>query len=113
MNAFGFQAEYVRHMDSGHSWLEVPFRELVELRIEFDITGYSYMRGTRAFLEEDCDMQVFLKARRLECSEPKIVEEWTLEEGSTFSVIRKYDRYDPDDLSDNLNKEKKKKKKKN
>lgn len=50
--------------DAGHSWLEVPFDLLYEWGIVDDISTYSYMNDNMAYLEEDCDMPIFLKAYR-------------------------------------------------
>ena len=54
---------YTRHEDSRHSWLQVPLLELVSLGIAHEISSYSYMCGTYAYLEEDVDMQTFRRAR--------------------------------------------------
>jgi hypothetical protein len=43
--------------DSGHGWLKVRLGYVYGL----DISGYSYMDNQFAYLEEDCDAQVFYK----------------------------------------------------
>jgi len=43
------------HTDSGHGWLEVAIDDIRELNIAHLISSYSYVKGERAFLEEDCD----------------------------------------------------------
>lgn len=50
------------HADAGHGWLEVPRSLLVHLGIDRDITGYSYMNGNSAYLEEDLDASRFFEA---------------------------------------------------
>lgn len=50
------------HADPGHAWVAVPKSTLKELGIESEISHYSYQDGGTAFLEEDCDMQVFVQA---------------------------------------------------
>ena len=57
---------YTFHSDCGHGWLEVPAREIRDLGIEGDISGYSYIStdGMTVYLEEDCDEGVFIKAVR-------------------------------------------------
>lgn len=52
--------------DPGHGWLAVPVALLVELKIERSISTYSYLNDQRtvAYLEEDCDMGVFMNAAR-------------------------------------------------
>lgn len=51
---------YTRTHDSGHSWLAVPINELKELGIADQISSYSYQDKDIAYLEEDCDMPLFL-----------------------------------------------------
>jgi hypothetical protein len=51
--------------DPGHGWLEVPKAELVELGIAGQISPYSYHWGEMAYLEEDGDLAVFMKAKGL------------------------------------------------
>jgi len=52
------------HSDPGHGWLEVPRGLLDTLGIAGDISDYSYIRGDRAFLEEDCDASRFVEAMK-------------------------------------------------
>lgn len=53
---------YVFHSDPGHGWLAVKRQELIDLGIEKNISGYSYQKGNTVYLEEDCDMGIFVKA---------------------------------------------------
>jgi hypothetical protein len=46
---------YVKYDDPGHGWLRVKISELKNLGIAGKVSGYSYMRGNYASLEEDCD----------------------------------------------------------
>ncbi|MCP4481701.1 MAG: hypothetical protein GY817_02625, partial [bacterium] len=46
--------------DPGHGWLEVPRKLLRELGIEHDVSSCSYIDKGIAYLEEDCDMSLFL-----------------------------------------------------
>lgn len=48
--------------DPGHAWLEVPVAEIKDLGIAGNISGCSYVRGSMAYLEEDCDLGVFVDA---------------------------------------------------
>jgi hypothetical protein len=52
--------------DPGHCWLEVSTTELCKLGIQGDISGYSYLDHEKktAFLEEDCDLEIFLRAKK-------------------------------------------------
>lgn len=61
--------EYVFHSDPGHGWLEVDIAELKRLGIAQQISGYSYRRGSRVFLEEDSDATKFINAKK-ERNEP-------------------------------------------
>ena len=54
---------YTMHTDPGHGWLEVDRAELVALGILGDISPYSYQRGDKVYLEEDCDFSRFLLAK--------------------------------------------------
>lgn len=57
-------SKYTYHTDPGHGWLEVPLGELSRLGIAGKISTYSYIHGTSAFLEEDCDAPVFILAKK-------------------------------------------------
>lgn len=48
--------------DPGHGWIKVPMSLLLDLGIEQDISAYSYMRGSDAYLEEDDDASLFMQA---------------------------------------------------
>jgi len=50
--------------DSSHGWAEVKLSELERLGIAQKISRYSYVKGETAFLEEDCDLAVYLDALR-------------------------------------------------
>ena len=54
---------YTYFTDPGHGWLRVTRKELVNLGIDKDITPYSYARGAWVYLEEDCDMATFMRAK--------------------------------------------------
>ena len=55
---------FTMHTDPGHGWLEVPRGLLDTLGIAGDISAYSYINGTTAYLEEDCDFSLFVQAMR-------------------------------------------------
>jgi hypothetical protein len=49
------------HSDPGHGWLEVSDRDLADLHATPKyFSGYSYRKGNRYFLEEDCDAPKFI-----------------------------------------------------
>lgn len=54
---------YKFYEDPGHGWLAVKRVELVALDIADKITPYSYQRGATVYLEEDCDADIFIKAK--------------------------------------------------
>ena len=56
--------QYTFHTDPGHGWLEVPIVELNELGIVEAISPYSYRNGDKAYLEEDCDLATFIRAKK-------------------------------------------------
>lgn len=54
---------YIFHEDPGHGWLQVPIAELDRLGIAAKISRYSYYRAGSAYLEEDCDLSTFARAK--------------------------------------------------
>lgn len=48
--------------DPGHGWVSVKIDTLKTLGIADQISHYSYMRGSSAYLEEDCDLGLLYKA---------------------------------------------------
>lgn len=64
--------EKVYHSDPGHGWLAVKLSDLKMLGIESKITGFSYIKGQTAYLEEDCDMSTFINAAKEKGIEVKI-----------------------------------------
>lgn len=55
--------------DPGHGWLRVPHTVITLLGIADQISRFSYLDLTYAYLEEDCDLSVFLDALGLDASE--------------------------------------------
>lgn len=50
------------HIDGGHGWLEVSKAKLKSLGIAHKISGFSYEKGDKAYLEEDCDASLFFES---------------------------------------------------
>lgn len=50
--------------DSAHGWLEVPKQLIAQLRIATRISRFSYVNRNYVYLEEDCDMTLFMDAMR-------------------------------------------------
>ena len=43
---------YMFYEDPGHGWLAVPMDHLIALGVADKITGYSYLLGNTAYLED-------------------------------------------------------------
>lgn len=87
-----YDARYVRFHDPGHSWLAVEKKELETLGIADQISEYSYMKGELAYLEEDCDMNLFLTKKGItkrEAYEQSVKDVY----GDAHSFVRKYKAY--------------------
>ncbi len=50
--------------DPGHAWVSIPLKDIVELGIQDQISSSSYMKGGRAYLEEDADLSLFMEAAK-------------------------------------------------
>jgi len=66
------KATFIYHQDPGHGWLQVPRQLLVKLGIEDKITVFSYLNGTTVYLEEDCDMSIFIEAFKAQCPDVEL-----------------------------------------
>jgi hypothetical protein len=75
--------------DPGHAWARFPKARLVKLGIADKISTYSYMNGSNAFLEEDCDLSTLIGALREKGYEIKFNESHT----NKRSKIRSYNTY--------------------
>lgn len=67
--------------DPGHAWIKVPLFELDDLGILNRISEYSYVSGEWAYLEEDCDMGIYMDAMRAEGIEVGFFETYVEETG--------------------------------
>ena len=81
---------YVFVEDPSHAWLTVTIKELIELGIADKISCYSYVKGNIAYLEEDCDATLFIKAYKEKYAEVPKWEEVSVEN----TPIRNYQHYD-------------------
>lgn len=83
---------YQRYHDPGHSWLRVRLVELITLGISAEISAYSYQRGKWAYLEEDCDMDVFVRA--CQAREHKItIKNHVTNKSSRIRTFQSYNRF--------------------
>lgn len=54
---------YKVYCDAGHAWMAVKRKELIELGLIDKISGYSYQKGETVYLEEDCDLGLFVQTK--------------------------------------------------
>ena len=82
--------KYIFHEDPGHGWLEVTRAELVRLGILNQISHYSYQRGDKVYLEEDCDATLFVETKKA------LGEEMTFDDQYKENTpIRNYQPFSP------------------
>ena len=73
---------YTYHTDAGHGWLEVPYRDLLNAGLHMSkVSCFSYATVTdqyvpTLYLEEDCDMPLFLNALQAKGEEFELVEQY-------------------------------------
>jgi hypothetical protein len=65
------------HEDPAHGWLEVSLADINDFGIGDKISRYSYIKGDRVFLEEDCDAGVYLEKAKEEGWDISITEKHT------------------------------------
>jgi len=66
-----FPKELVYYSDPGHGYLRVPLKLIKMYGLCNKISGYSFKSKEYAFLEEDCDAALFLKAIKENGNEDK------------------------------------------
>lgn len=81
--------------DPGHGWLKVERRELVELGIENQISGYSYQKGDYVYLEEDGDASKFADAWEAKHQVKLMNASITYHIADRASRIRTYQPFNP------------------
>ena len=53
---------FTMHSDPGHGWLEVSIQEVRQALLDTsDFSQFSFMRGEKLYLEEDCDASLFIR----------------------------------------------------
>ena len=77
--------------DAGHGWVSVKLQTLIDLGIHNKISHYSYIRGSSAYLEEDCDLGLLYKA----CDAIGLKIDLTEKHTNNRSPIRSYATYLP------------------
>ena len=78
------------HADPSHGWLEVDLADLEALNIASRISRYSYAKGNKVFLEEDCDASHYLNAAKGRGWTINIQEKFT----NGDSPVRNYSRFE-------------------
>jgi hypothetical protein len=87
-----YQRKFTFISDPGHGWLKVPIKLLQQLGIAHKITAWSYQRASHAYLEEDCDMQLFVRAYEKRFGHKP--EDGTYTHSNKSSKIRNYPYFD-------------------
>jgi CTP:phosphocholine cytidylyltransferase-like protein len=79
------------YSDPGHGWIKVPIEVLKSLGIADKVSFYSYYRKGFAYLEEDCDADLFFRAYRAKYGKTPGFREYNARFKS--SKIRSYDNF--------------------
>ena len=77
------------YQDSGHGWVKIHLDKLKALGIDKDISYFSYTRKQYAYLEEDCDLSILIKA----CNDKGIILKFREHNSDRDSKIRNYQSY--------------------
>ena len=77
--------------DPGHAWAKVPKKKLEKLGILDQISGCSFQRGKYLYLEEDCDLPLFIRAMKAQGQTVEIESRFT----NRSSRIRGYENWAP------------------
>ena len=85
--------KYTFYTDPGHGWLRVPMTEIVALNIADKISSYSYQKNGYVYLEEDCDMGLFVLATTTEDKARQWCSDNIIDVYHERTPIRAYDRY--------------------
>ena len=83
------QTTYEFFEDAGHGWLKVSKSELEKLGILDKISEYSYVMGENLYLEEDCDMNLFLGTKKVLGEIFKIKNQYSMTSG-----VRNFQRWE-------------------
>lgn len=81
--------ELTLHTDPAHGWAEVPLSLVDSLGIADKISHYSYTDGKNAYLEEDCDLAVLIKALKALDMDYHLTEKYSHND----SFIRRLERF--------------------
>lgn len=70
------KVSYTFHSDPGHSWLEVPYQDVIDTGIKFSTFSYFSHAKNCAYLEEDSDVSKFIQYLKDNNIEFEIKEEF-------------------------------------
>ena len=76
------------HQDPAHGWLKVPQKIIKDLGIAGEITPYSYKDVMNGYLEEDCDMSLFMQKAKLAGFSVILVDKFTNHDSSIRNLPR-------------------------
>ncbi|MBP9216732.1 MAG: hypothetical protein KBF23_06135 [Agitococcus sp.] len=79
------------HQDAGHGWLCVKRKALEDADLLNQVSDYSYQRGESVYLEEDCDMGIWIK--HLESNGIQYTLKYKHAKNDHPSPIRNYDGF--------------------
>ena len=87
--------------DPGHGWLRVPLLEILALGIADEISTCSYLgfKGRHVYLEEDCDLSVFCRAKGWKVG---TLYDHIEEEHQEFTQIRQMDPFNGRYFADHI-----------
>ena len=77
------------YSDPGHAWAAVKRQTLQEMGLLSQVSSFSYQRGKTVYLEEDCDLSLYMHALKERGIEYGFVEKHT----DKRSPIRSYDQF--------------------
>ena len=84
---------YKFHSDAAHGWLEVPLGDCEALGLKpSNFSRHSYREADTLYLEEDCDLSVFMNAyKTVKGESPEVIEGPYVQD----SPIREMERVQP------------------
>ncbi len=83
--------QYTLLKDGRHHWLKVPHAELERLGLHYSISMYSYVDESFAYLEDELDLFVFLRAK---LKLPAVFAEFTAEHHKKYNDFFEDSLYD-------------------
>lgn len=82
--------KFTAYADPSHAWVKVPRKLINDLGIAYKISQSSFQRGNFCYLEEDADLNTFVKAMESKGIKP----EFKVQQSNKSSRIRSYYCYE-------------------